>query len=542
MYFYKYQKYKNKYLELQQLYGGEKSASKARGVMEKVKGKTKSIKRSVGKKAESAKETVGKKAARVLKDVGETVDESISILAGKSDEEIGQSRLNQIEIMLDIIDDLTDITERDDGNTSFDLWICTYLNEPCEDENTVPIVGLTYYGHTLTSIHENPLMKGKPFEKTFESVFIPSFIGWLKEKRERLVEYKNTVYPQIKTEPEQSALSKTFTTATGALAQTKQWLYAKTFWARYLTLDQIDHILEVIDERLPELESTIDNSRCERLLKKSEDVGVQNEQVDLNNLWNKKCTIDRDTKKPGKWIGSLFCNIGRQNNLISWMIVNLRFSIPPDPNKHILKTLMASSKENVLTDFFAGWLAKLKCGQSISWSDFDRISRIALMPVVKKMIDGQMKEYGLSIEPYEHKRHILDEEFQKNVDLNKLYDAHCVLPDEKNPNRKPDWIGTLFCEIGRGNKTAQLIGQMKFAIVEPQKHFITKLIEFAEEIAPASSEVIPYISNIKEKVDTKQLLSWNDINNINRLILTLGIGPLKNKVNSVTKYQGINFA
>jgi len=299
---------------------------------------------------------------------------------------------------------------------------------------------------------------------------------------------------------------------------------------------------------------------------------TKREHISLNELWESWC----NSTNP-KHADSLFCAAGWGNPL-ALFVLRLRFTLPPDPNMHVLNNLKAAVKGVPVAETLVNkFLAKIDKGEVFKWSDFSAlIQLVKKLPVLKnKLYSYVSNKYGISVkgegtaeDASKHRinaeKAIPNAQFPRNAqtgfDLDSLYDQKCI----GGPN---NWKDSLFCEIGMNDVGANYIGRMGFTLPQdPNNHIIKVLLDSIKESLKGTATVPQtlkdkavlkgldrQLGDVINKIDSKQLLSWDDLRNVFVVSAGFGLGfgnllsfdiqsLIISRVNDAIKKLGLQFA
>jgi hypothetical protein len=265
------------------------------------------------------------------------------------------------------------------------------------------------------AINDKRLVEGQ--YENLDNVFVPAFIEWLKEMKSNLEEYQ-----------------KTGMTKAGWVMNRNPRFSDDDIYTYKLAIEQG---LEALTER------SRDYKMCKKIAEEDEKLkSIQEKKrrdLDLNAFWDQKCTSDPE------WIDSLFCKMGYGNQMAE-LVMQMRFSLPVNPNKHVLKTLYNMGLPRTTLDLY---LKKIDCDLTFRWADLANIVR--LLNGFLGIVDKHVVPYGLT---FKQPRHYQGQ--TRKIDLNSLHNQKC--------SKSGDWKDTLFCEMGYSNRAAEFIGRMKFSI------------------------------------------------------------------------------
>lgn len=343
-----------------------------------------------------------------------------------------------------------------------------------------------------------------------------NFVGWLNEMKASLVGYQ------------QSGMTKA------------GWIsnrYPK------FTDQNIKELIVAMDQGIEALSSYSDDYlNCQKIIQEDEKWEQKQEKASkkqsLNQLWDTKCNVDPE------WVDSLFCKMGDGNEIAS-LVMRMRFTVPLNPNKHVLKALYSAGLPQGVLD---GYLKKIDCGRPFRWADLANIVKIVNNFI--GLVEPSMNNVGLTV-----KQPRRPHNQQRTIDLDQIFDTKC--------STTSDWKGTLFCEMGYNNAAATLIGKMKFAVpcsgsllkkkcVNPNDNIILKLIDTiinASSGTGTSGSVMQTITGaglskaftaITTKIRTNQLLDWDDLRNLYRITQLPGINYGLQKALGMPIFEFIN--
>jgi hypothetical protein len=245
---------------------------------------------------------------------------------------------------------------------------------------------------------------------------------------------------------------------------------------------------------------------------------------------------------------------------------------------HVLNNLKAAVKGVPVAETLVNkFLAKIDKGEVFKWSDFSAlIQLVKKLPVLKnKLYSYVSNKYGISVkgegtaeDASKHRinaeKAIPNAQFPRNAqtgfDLDSLYDQKCI----GGPN---NWKDSLFCEIGMNDVGANYIGRMGFTLPQdPNNHIIKVLLDSIKESLKGTATVPQtlkdkavlkgldrQLGDVINKIDSKQLLSWDDLRNVFVVSAGFGLGfgnllsfdiqsLIISRVNDAIKKLGLQFA
>lgn len=272
----------------------------------------------------------------------------------------------------------------------------------------------------------------------------------------------------------------------------------------------------------------------------------QPRQRSLDELWQAWCGAS-----DAKYGRSLFCAAGLENPL-AMFVMRMRFTLPRNPDKHLLNTLKPYVKGTPAEPIVDQFLAKISRNEVFLWRDFNVLFRLLNLPPVNAGVNKMLQTYGISTEtggprnPAKYKN--LDKEFGQKCSV-------------KADGSKP-WDGTLFCELGLSNPTAEFVSRLKFTVPEnANNHAIKQLFVTLKTTLEGTKEVpqtwtqygilkaIEFqLSDVIKKIDNNTLLTWKDLENV--FVISTGIPGLEadlekyilGSINDAIKGKGLEFA
>lgn len=422
---------------------------------------------------------------------------------------------------------------KDSSENSLDKYICEELKtgpSGCKNilDKNAPVsnIGLIGFKNKLewanTRIDKayedkrSDLIEGQ--YKHLDNVIIPDFIGWLSEMKRNILTFQKNGHTKM------------------------GWIYNPRF-----TDQNVTEFVTAIDQGLQAMiPKSADYHVCEQIVR--DDIEVESQQVSkkktpksLNNFWDTHCS---PSSPDPEWIDSLFCKMGYGNS-IATLVMKMRFTVPTNPNKHLLKNLYnVGLPKNVLDKY----IKKIDCGRPFRWADIANL--VHLVKNFAGLADGYLRDIGFTLKPVPSVERTIT---NRTKDLDALHKSKCT----------GDWKNTLFCEMGYDDPSALLIGKLKFAVpcvgegqkrecTNPQNNAVLQIINLIIDAASGKGTTSSFIEKgvgsalsvalvgIKDKILTNRLLTWEDLSTLYDLTQVKGIQQILNMALASTVPDFIN--